>query len=113
MRCRYWRRYFFSIAPLERIASFRNTVIGLTEDGSLVAPLALDYAVWTRPVHVFANTLRRSTVSDRRRVTKREILVTGSFSQKARAMIEGRGIAVTEEALERLRTAADEPARGE
>ena len=66
------RAYHENVAPLERIASLRNTVIGLTEDGRFVAPLALDYAVWTRPVHVFANTLRRSTVSDRRRVTKRE-----------------------------------------
>jgi hypothetical protein len=107
------RAYHENVASLERIASFRNTVIGLTEDGRLVAPLALDYAVWTRPVHVFANTLRRSTVSDRRRVTRREILVTGSLSPKARAMIEARGIVVTEQALERLRPAADEPAPDE
>jgi len=107
------RAYHDNVAPLERIAPFRNTVIGLTEDGRLVAPLAFDYAVWTRPAHVFANTLRRSTVSDQRRVTKREILVTGSFSPKARAMIERRGIAVTEQALERLRPAADEPPQDE
>ena len=41
-------------------------------------------------------------------MTKREILVTGSFSPKARAMIEERGIVVTEHALERLRPTADE-----
>jgi hypothetical protein len=107
------RAYHENVAPLERIAFFRNTVIGLTRDGRLVAPLALDYVVWTRPLHVFANSLRRSTVSDRRRVTKREILVTGSLSPRARAMIEGRGIVVTEQALERLRPAADEPAPDE
>ena len=107
------RAYHENVEPLERLATLRNTVIGLTEDGRLVAPLALDYAVWTRPVHVFANTLRRSTVSDRRRVARREILVTGSFSPKAHAMIEGRGIVVTEQALERLRPAADEPAPDE
>ncbi len=102
------RAYHENVAPLERFAVLDNKVIGLTEDGRVVAPLALDYAVWTRPVHVFTNTLRRSTVSDRRRVTKREILVTGSFSPKARAMIEKRGIVVTEQALERLRPAPDE-----
>ena len=75
--------------------------------------MAFDYAVWTRPLHVLANTLRRSTVSDRRRVTRREILATGSFSPKARAMIEERGIVVTEQALERLRPAADAPAPDE
>jgi len=107
------RTYHENVAPLERFAFFHNTVIGLTEDGRLVAPLALDYAVWTRPVHVFANILRRSTLSDRRRVTRREILVTGSFSPKARAMIEQRGIVVTEQALERLRPATDEPAPDE
>jgi hypothetical protein len=107
------RAYHENVAPLERLAFFHGTAIGLTEDGRLVAPLAFDYAVWTRPVHVFANSLRRSTVSDHRRVTRREILVTGSFSPKARAMIEGRGIVVTEQALERLRPAADEPAPDE
>jgi hypothetical protein len=107
------RAYHEKVAPLAQHAYLRDTVIGLTQDGRFVAPLALDYAVWTRPVHVFANTLRRSTVSDRRRVTKREILVTGSFSPKARAMIQGRGIVVTERALERLRPATDEPAPDE
>ena len=107
------RAYHENVAPLERLVLLRDTVIGLTDDGRLVAPLAFDYVVWTRPVHVFANTLRRSTVSDGRRITRREMLVTGSFSPKARAMIEGRGIVVTEQALERLRPAADEPAPDE
>jgi hypothetical protein len=107
------RVYHENVAPLERLAFLHDMVIGLTDDGRLVAPLAFDYAVWTRPLHVSANTLRRSTVSDRRRVTRREILASGSFSPKARAMIEERGIVVTEQALERLRPAADGPAPDE
>jgi hypothetical protein len=107
------RSYHENVAALERIATFRNTVVALTEDGRLVAPLAFDHVLWTRPMHVFANSLRRSTVSDQRRLTRREILLTGSFSPKARAMIESRGVDVTERSLERWRPADDARAEEE
>jgi hypothetical protein len=110
---RLLRAYHENVTPLERIARFRDSVIGLTEDGRLVAPLAFDHVVWTRPVHVFVNSLRRSTLSDQRRVTGRTILLTGSFSPKARAMIEKRGVEVGERALEASRSVADETAQGE
>jgi hypothetical protein len=93
------RAYHTEAAPLERIATFRATVVGVTAESGLVAPMALDYAVWTRPMHAFANTLLRSSLSDGRSVSRREILVTGSFSPKARAKIRQRNIEVTERAL--------------
>jgi hypothetical protein len=107
------RAYHETVAPLERLAPFRAMVVGVTRDRRLVAPLALDYAVWTRPAHAFANTLKRATLSDGSLVTKRELLVTGSFSPKARAKIEARGISITEQALERLRPAPDARAQDE
>jgi hypothetical protein len=93
------REYHEEVAPLARIATLHDTVIGLTVDGRVVAPLALDYAVWTRPAHAFANRLKRSGLSDGSEIAGREIIVTGSFSTKARAKIEHRGISVTEHAL--------------
>jgi hypothetical protein len=93
------RVYHTEVAPLARLASFQGSVVGVTADGGLVAPLALDYAVWTRPAHAFANTLVRSSLSDGSPVSRRQILVTGSFSPKARAKIRNRGIEVTERAL--------------
>ena len=98
------RLYHEQEAPFERIAPFRGgTVVGLTREGTLVAPLPLDYAVWTRPAHAYANTLVRARLSDERRIAGRQVLVTGSLSPKARAKFERRGIVVTELALERLR----------
>jgi hypothetical protein len=93
------RVYHEEVAPLERLAAFHGTVIGVTADRRVVAPLALDYAVWTRPAHEFANTLKRSSLSDGSAITRREILVSGAFSPRARAKIEARGIEVTEHAL--------------
>ncbi len=96
------RRYHERVRSLERIAPFYETVIGVTADRRVVAPLALDYAVWTRAAHTFANHLNRSRLSDGSEISGRQILVTGSFSPKARAKIQRRGIEVTEEALTRL-----------
>jgi len=104
------RVYHEEATPLERIATFHGTVVGVSADRRVVAPLALDYAVWSRPVHAFANTLKRSSLSDGSAITGREILVSGSFSPRARAKIEQRGIEVTEHAL-RQRSAADRAER--
>jgi len=103
--------YHQQVAPFERLAPFADgTVVGVTRDAGLVAAVPLDYAVWTRPVHAYANTLKRTTLSDGRGIERRELLVTGSLSPKARAKFEQRGIGVTERALERLRPAAQPPA---
>ncbi len=93
------RVYQERAGDLERLASFGDTVIGVTSERGLVAPLALDYAVWTRPAHAFANNLKRSRLSDGSEIAKREILVTGSFSPKARTKIRNRGIEVSERVL--------------
>lgn len=96
------RAYHEQVTPLSRLASFQGTVVGVTADRRVVAPLALDYAVWTRPTHAFANSLKRSSLSDGSEIALREIWVTGSFSTRARAKIESRGIEVTERALDPL-----------
>jgi len=93
------RAYHEQVTPLSRLANFQGTVVGVTADRRVVAPLALDYAVWTRPAHAFANSLKRSSLSDGSQIALREIWVTGSFSARARAKIESRGIEVTERAL--------------
>lgn len=101
------RYYHEEVTPLESIAPFRDIVIGVTSDQRLVVPLALDYAVWTRAAHALANSLKRSTLADGREITGREIVVTGTFSPKARAKIESRGIVVVEQALAQPAAAHD------
>lgn len=99
---RLLRAYHEQVAPFESIAPFRDgTVVGLTRGGTLVAVLPLDYAVWTRPAHAYANTLKRARLSDGRTISEREVVVTGSLSPKARAKFETRGIVVTQLALHR------------
>lgn len=96
--------YHENVAPFELLAPFRGgTVVGFTRDARLVAALPLDYAIWTKPAHAYANTLQRVTFDDGRSIDAREVLVTGSFSAKARRKYENRGIAVREHALETLR----------
>ena len=96
--------YHDNVAPFELLAPFRGgTVVGFTRDGRLVAVLPLDYAIWTKPAHAYANTLKRSTLEDGRSIDAREVLVTGSFSAKARSKYERRGITVREHALDTLR----------
>ncbi len=102
------RFYHEKVDPLVRIAPFSDAVIGLTADRSVVAPLALDYAVWTRPAHAFANSLKRSRLSDGSEIPSRRILVTGTFSPKARAKIRSRGIEVTEQVLATLAPGGEE-----
>lgn len=95
--------YHENVAPFELLAPFRGgTVVGFTRDGRLVAALPLDYAIWTKPAHAYANTLKRSELEDGRPIAAREVLVTGSFSPKARRKFKNRGITVREHALETL-----------
>ncbi|MDP6074568.1 MAG: hypothetical protein QF890_15170 [Myxococcota bacterium] len=96
--------YHDNVTPFELLTAFRGgTVAGFTRDGRLVAVLPLDYAIWTKPAHAYANTLKRSTLGDGRAIDAREVLVTGSFSPKARSKYQRRGITVRENALEALR----------
>lgn len=96
--------YHDNVAPFELLAPFRGgTVVGFTRDARLVAALPLDYAIWTKPAHAYANTLKRAKLGDGRSINAREVLVTGSFSAKARNKYERRGITVREHALETLR----------
>jgi hypothetical protein len=103
------RAYHEGVAPLERLAPFNaDSIVGLTADRRMVATMPVDYAVWTKPAHAYANTLKRATISDGGEISKRDVLVTGSFSPKARRKFEQRGIRVTERALVRLRPIAPE-----
>lgn len=101
------RLYHERVGPLARLAPLRRGVVAITADRALVAALPLDHAIWTRPTHAHANTLARSTLSDEGTIARREVLLAGSLSPKARAKIEQRGLVVTERAFERLAPTPD------
>jgi hypothetical protein len=106
------RTYHDNVQSLERLAPLRNQVVGVTPDGRMIAALALDYAVWTRPARDFADSFEGALLDDGSAVAGRELLLTGSLSPTARDQIRDRGIRVTEHALEipavRRDPAADE-----
>ena len=71
---------------------------GVTDDGTLVVPELVDYLVWTRPTEALAQELAEGLPSDLG-VRRRELLLSGTLSGKARAEFESRGIGVTTERL--------------
>jgi hypothetical protein len=74
---------------------------GVTDDGTLVVPELVDHLVWTRPTAVFAEELAEDLPSDLG-VRRRELLLSGTLSGKARAEFESRGIRVTANAFHSL-----------
>ncbi len=103
------RSYHENVAPIERVIAFRGAVAGYTSDRRLVVPLAIDYAVWTRPTAEFAQSLAAADFPDVE-VEKTELLISGRLSPKARAHIEDLGLVVTERAFDNLPGDDDERA---
>jgi hypothetical protein len=95
------RSYHENVAPIERLVAFGGAVAGYTSDHRLVVPLAVDYAVWTRPTAEFTQSLAAADFSDVE-VETTELLLSGRLSPKARARIESLGLTVTERAFETL-----------
>ncbi len=95
------RSYHETVAPFERVVAFRGAVAGYTSDRRLIVPLAIDYAVWTRPTAEFAQSLASAEFPDVE-VEKTELLLSGRLSPKARTRIEQLGLIVTERAFDDL-----------
>ncbi|NNL67165.1 MAG: hypothetical protein HKP30_13040 [Myxococcales bacterium] len=77
--------------------------MGLTEDRTLVVPLILDHAVWSRPASEFATAVQADVAEHE--AARARLLVSGSLSERARGEFEARGIEVLEQAFEALRPA--------
>ena len=95
------RRYHETVAPLARRVAWGGAVGGYTSERRLVVPLAVDYAVWTRPTAEFTQSLAVADFPDVE-VETTELLLSGRLSPKARAQIESLGLAVTERAFRDL-----------
>ncbi len=95
-----------SRAPIRRCvaitASSRVVLAGVADDGTLVVPELVDHLVWTRPAAELAEALVAGEPGEGPPVRRRELLLSGTLSPKARAELEARGIAVTAQAFERL-----------
>lgn len=87
--------------PLERVLGRRRAVMGLTEGGTLVVPLILDHAVWSRPTAAFATAVQGDAAAVAAARTR--LLVSGTLSDRARGEFGARGIEVLENAFDALR----------
>jgi hypothetical protein len=90
----------------------RRAVAGYTEHHALVAPFLADHAVWTRPTADFARRLAGAELEDAD-VARKELVLSGTLSEKARSEIEALGIDVTDRAFERLEPAPEPGAPAE
>jgi hypothetical protein len=79
----------------------RYVLGGVTDDGTLVVPELVDYLVWTRPTEALAQEITEGLPSDLG-VRRRELLLSGTLSGKARVELESRGIDITTDAFHSL-----------
>jgi hypothetical protein len=98
-------RYNDSVARVDKIVAFEGVVSGYTSEGKLVAPLAADYAVWSKPTAALVESFATAK-PDHGEVNDRKLLLSGTVSPKARSEIEARGIEVVDRAFDRLATGA-------
>jgi hypothetical protein len=86
----------------------RFVLAGVTDDGTLVVPELVDYLVWTRPTEVLADELAEALPPDLG-VRRRELLLSGTLSDKALAEFASRGIHVTPNAFRGLAEGPESP----
>lgn len=108
------RAYHERRAPITRCVAIgsaqpgRFVLGGVSEDGTLVIPELVDHLVWTRPAAALADELALGMPSDPE-VRRRELLLSGTLSGRARAELEARGIGVTANAFHSLSDGPETP----
>jgi hypothetical protein len=100
------RRYNDAAGRIDAVADIDGTLVGHAADGTLVVPLAADHAVWSRDTAAFTDSFTSAAPAELEG-RKTELLVSGTLSPKARAEIEARGVAVVENAFDRLQVPPD------
>ncbi len=101
------RTYSDRVSPIREIITINGIPMGYTESGTLMIPLAADYAIWDSKAAALAHAIAEALPSDLR-IKRRELVLSGSASPLARERFEALGVAVTERAFEQLK---GEPAR--
>jgi hypothetical protein len=86
----------------------RFVLAGVAEDGTLVVPEFVDHLVWTRPAARLADDLAAGLPPELG-IERRELLLSGTLSTKARAELESRGLLVTVNAFQSLSAELEPP----
>ena len=99
------RAYGERVSPFRQLVAVDGALLGYTEDGALVLPMAADYTLWTPEVEALVNSLRVAKPPELE-VVRSELVVSGSLSPLARERLGALGIDVTEHAFETLAESA-------
>jgi len=95
------RRYNDQVARIEQIVPVEGAITGYTADGTLVAPLPADCAVWSKANASLVSSFAAAKPEDGP-LRARKLLLSGTLSPKARAEIDARGIGIVDRAFDRL-----------
>jgi len=95
------RAYSDRVSPIREILSIEGAPMGYTQSGTLVIPLAADYAIWNAEAAALAHAMTEALPSELR-VERVELVLSGTASALAHERFEALGVAITERALEQL-----------
>jgi len=105
------RRYSDSVAHIDRVVAVQGAVAAVAADGTLVIPLAADYAVWSPETQAFVDSV--TSVPEAPEIRSKKLLTSGTLSPLAKQKIESRGVEVIERAFDALpKSRAGETAGG-
>jgi hypothetical protein len=106
-------RYNDNVGKIDKIVAVEGTLTGYAAEGTLVVPFPADHAVWSRSTAALARSFTEALPDDIE-VRRTELLLSGTLSPKARAMMEDLGVEVVDRAFERLEARSPEsPERDE
>jgi len=94
------RRYSDSVDRIDRVVAMDGVITGLSRDGTLVIPLAADYALWNTGTAEFIEIVTETPPDPE--IRRRRLVLSGTLSPLAREKIESRGVDVVENAFDEL-----------
>ncbi len=92
------RAYSDHVSPIREIVLVDGIPMGYTESGTLVVPLAADYAIWDAEAAALAHAMTTALPGSLRV----ELVLSGTASPLARERFEALGVAITERTFEQL-----------
>jgi hypothetical protein len=106
------RGYHANVEPVEALVRFGDELVLRTQSGKLVATLPADRLMWTQSTSDLGTAMQGHTRSDSE-IAGREIWISGAFSDGARGGLEELGIALHDNASDRLEADRAAPATSE
>lgn len=95
------RAYHEYAAPIAEITAPAGLILARGSDGSVAAPLLVDYGVWTGGTRALIEALDRSVAAQARPFTRKVLWITGRLSPEMEAEVRARDWQVEHRIFER------------